>query len=214
MSSHDGVERETARQKVRFGLPGEPAVRVILLGALLTAPLMVLAVSNVGGEKVLWTNLQWSLASIVAFAATIVGARSSSGRAGTIRRAGAVAFGLWMLANLTWGLLALVGSTSIPSIATVFAAAMFVPAGFILVKAVHGRLTIAEEVAVYFDSALLVILIGTVLIVAHGAAALALPASPVSPPLSFRRRSSDSPPRGSWCSVRSASRRCRGADLP
>jgi signal transduction histidine kinase len=175
MSSHDGVERETARQKIPFGLPAEPAVRVILLGVVLTAPLMVLAAASADGERALWTNLQWSVASIFAFAATIVGARSASGRAGTIRRAGVVAFGLWMLSNLTWGLLALVGSTSIPSVATVFAAAMFVPAVFIIGKAVHGRLTTAEEVAVYFDSALLVILIGTVLLVAHGAAALALP---------------------------------------
>jgi signal transduction histidine kinase len=175
MSSPDGVERETARQKVPFGLPAEPAVRVILLGVVLTAPLMVLAAASADGERALWTNLQWSVASIFAFAATIVGARSASGRAGTIRRAGVVAFGLWMLSNLTWGLLALVGSTSIPSVATVFAAAMFVPAVFIIGKAVHGRLTTAEEVAVYFDSALLVILIGTVLLVAHGAAALALP---------------------------------------
>jgi signal transduction histidine kinase len=175
MPSHDGVDPETARLKVPFGLPSEPAGRVILLGALLTAPLVVLAVSNAGGDRALWSNLQWSVASIFAFAATVVGARTASGRAGTIRRAGAVAFGLWMLATLTWGALALVGSTSIPSAATVFAAAMFVPAAFILVKAVHGRLTIAEEVAVYFDSALLAILIGTVLILAHGVAAPALP---------------------------------------
>ena len=175
MSSLAGVEREAARQKVPFGLPAEPAVRVILLGVLLTAPLMVLAAANADGERALWTNLQWSVASTFAFAATVVGARSAAGRAGTIRRAGVVAFGLWMLSNLTWGLLALVGSTSIPSIASVFAAAMFVPAVFILVKAVHGRLTTAEEVAVYFDSALLLILIGTVLLVIHGAAAFALP---------------------------------------
>jgi signal transduction histidine kinase len=175
MASYDGVERETARRRARIGLPAEPAARVILLGALLTAPVMVLAAANIGGEKVFWSNLQWSLASIFAFGATIVGARSASGRAGTIRRAGVAFFGLWMLSNLTWGLLALVGSSSIPSIATVFGTAMFVPAVFILVKAVHGRLTTAEEVAVYFDSALLVILIGTVLIVVHGAAALALP---------------------------------------
>ena len=174
MASYDGVERETARRTAPIGLPAEPAVRVILLGALLTAPLMVLAAANICGEKVLWSNLQWSLASIFAFAATIVGARAASGRAGTIRRAGVAFFGLWMLSNLTWGLLALVGSSSIPSIATVFGTAMFVPAVFILVKAVHGRLTTAEEVAV-FDSALLFILIGTVLIVVHGAAALALP---------------------------------------
>ena len=127
MSSAVGAERETAREKAPFALHAEPAVRVILLGALLTAPLMVLAAANAGGERALWSNFQWSLASIVAFAATIIGARSASGGAGTIRRAGVVAFGLWMLSTITWGMLALFGSTSIPSVATVFAGAMFVP---------------------------------------------------------------------------------------
>ena len=153
----------------------EPAVRVIVAGALVSAPLMVLALANVGGLSVLWHNLHWSFASIAAFAAVLVGARSATGRARTIRRAGAATFGLWMLSCVSWGLLELMGSTSIPSIASIFAAAMFVPAAFILVKVVQGRLTVAEEIAVYFDSALLVILIGTVLLLAHGADALALP---------------------------------------
>lgn len=163
------------RAGLGFAIPAQPAVRLILIGALVSAPLMALALANVGGLSVLWHNLHWSLASVAGFAAVLVAARSAAGREGAIRRAAAVAFGLWMLSSVTWGVLALFGSTSIPSIATVFAAAMFVPAAFVLVKAVHGRLTIAEEVAVYFDSALLVILIGTVLVLVHGSAALALP---------------------------------------
>ena len=64
---------------------------------------------------------------------------------------------------------------SIPSVADFLVVAVFVPAVFVLAKAVHGRLSDAEEVAVYFDSALLVILIGIILILIHGAAALAVP---------------------------------------
>jgi signal transduction histidine kinase len=176
MRRQESAERDNARDGVSLVLPPEPAVRVILLGVLVSTPLMILALGNVGGLTVLWDNLHWSLASCAAFAATLVGARGRTSRlARTIRRAAAVAFGLWMLANLTWGLLALVHVNSIPSIADVFVVALFLPAVFVLAKAVHGRLTAAEEVAVYFDCALLVILIGTILILAHGEAALALP---------------------------------------
>ena len=175
MSRHDSAERDNALHRGSFVLPAEPAVRVILLGVLVSTPLMILALGDVGGLATLWRNLHWSLASIAAFAATLLGARSATGRVGTIRRAAAAAFGLWMLSTVTYGVLALIGASSIPSIATGFAAAMFVPAAFVLIKAVQGRLTLAEEVAVYFDSALMVMLIGTVLILVHGQAALALP---------------------------------------
>lgn len=163
------------RPRLGFAVPAEPAVRLILLGVLVSVPLIVLGIANAGGLRTFWDNLQWILSSAAAFAAAVVGARSASGRAGTIRRACAVAFGLWMLANIAWALLALYGLESIPSIADVFTVSLFIPSVFVLVKAVEGRLSVAEEVAVYFDSALVVILVGTVLILVHGPTALALP---------------------------------------
>lgn len=165
----------TTRTGLRLAIPADPAVRLILIGALLSAPLIVLAFGNAAGLGALWDNLHWGIASIAAFTATIAGARSASGRARTIRRASVVAFGLWVVANVTWSVLALLGSTSIPSVADLAVLAFFVPSVFMLVKAVHGRLTVAEEVAVYFDSALVIVLIGTILMIAHGANALALP---------------------------------------
>jgi signal transduction histidine kinase len=179
MSRHERAEHDNARVGPSLAMLPEPAVRVILLGVLIATPFMILAVANVGGLGVLWDNLHWSLASMVAFVATIVGARGQglSPRARTIRRLAVVAFGLWMLANVTWGLLAVLHVNSIPSIADIFVVAVFVPAVLALGTAVHGRLTAAEEVAVYFDSALLLILIGTILILVHGEAALALPSA-------------------------------------
>jgi signal transduction histidine kinase len=152
-----------------------PELRLIVLGALLSMALIVLSLGNVGALGVLLDNLYLSVASVAAFAATIVGARSASGRASLIRRAAAVAFCLWLLANVIRGVLAMSGSVAIPSVADAFVLAMFVPGIFILVSAVRRRLTVAEEVAVYFDSALVVVLIGTVLLLMHGAASLALP---------------------------------------
>jgi signal transduction histidine kinase len=159
----------------RFALPADPAVRLILLSAVVCGPLVVFALGNVGGLSELWDNLHRILSSGVAFGATLVGARSASGRVRAIRRALAAAFGLWLTANIIWGILALTGLQSIPSVADFLVVAVFVPAVFVLAKAVHGRLSDAEEVAVYFDSALLVILIGIILILIHGAAALAVP---------------------------------------
>jgi signal transduction histidine kinase len=179
MSRHESAEHDNARHRPSLEMLSEPAVRAILIGLLISAPFMILTLANVGGLTVLWDNLHWSLASIAAFVATILGARApgTSPRARTIRRLAVAAFGLWMLANVTWGLLAALDVISIPSIADAFVVALFVPAVLILGTAVHGRLTAAEEVAVYFDSALLVILIGTILILAHGEAALALPSA-------------------------------------
>ena len=175
MSRNDSAERNHAGHQGSFVLPAEPAIRVLILGALVSTPLMILGLGDVGGLSVLWHNLHWNVSSTAAFAATLLSARSASGRVGAIRRAAAAAFGLWMLATLTYGVLAVTGASAIPSVATGFAAAMFVPAAFVLIKTVQGRLTLAEEVAVYFDSALLVMLIGTALILAHGRAALAMP---------------------------------------
>ncbi len=125
MSRHESAEHDDARIGPPFVMLAQPAVRVILLGVLISAPFMILALANVGGLSVLWDNLHWSLASIVAFAATIVGARApgTSPRARTIRRLAVVAFGLWMLANVTWGLLAALDVISIPSIADSFVVA-------------------------------------------------------------------------------------------
>jgi signal transduction histidine kinase len=187
MSRHERAEHDNARDRLSSVMPSDPAVRVILLGVLIAAPFMILAVANGAGLSVLWDNLHWSLASVAAFAATIVGARGQglTPRARTIRRLAVVAFGLWMVANVTWGLLAVLHVNSIPSIADAFVVAVFVPAVLMLGTAVHGRLTAAEEVAVYFDSALLVILIGTILILVHGDAALALPTASGAIALAF-----------------------------
>lgn len=170
LDPHGGI-----RPRVSFAVSIEPAIRVILLGAALSAPLIVLGIANTGGFRTLWNNLHWILSSAAAFGATLIGARTATGRAGTIRRASAVTFGLWMLANIAWALLALFEIASIPSIADIFTVSLFIPSIFVLVKAVEGRLSIAEEVAVYFDSALVVILVGTILILVHGPTALALP---------------------------------------
>ena len=179
MSRHESAEHDDAHIGLPFVMLAQPAVRVILLGLLVTTPFMILSVANVGGLSVLWDNLHWTIASVAAFVATIFGARApgTSPRARAIRRLAVVTFGLWMLANVTRGLLAILDVNSIPSVADIFVVALFVPAVLMRGKAVHGRLTAAEEVAVYFDSALLVILIGTILILVHGEVALASPSA-------------------------------------
>jgi signal transduction histidine kinase len=167
--------RGGTRTGLVFAVPADPAVRLTVLGGLLVAPFILLAIGNVGGLAVAWDNAHWILSSVVAFVAVVVGSRFASGRALLIRRAAAVAFGLWMLANVTWGTLAFLGLQSIPSVADIIVAAVGVPTIYLLVAAVRRRLTLAEEVAVYLDGALVVLLVGAILIVAHGTTALALP---------------------------------------
>lgn len=146
-----------------------------MISALIAAPLVVLSILDVAGLRPLWNNLQWIDAAIGGAVATAVAVRGSAGRARTIRAAAAIAFGLGLVANLSFAYLNLVGLATEPSVAEILILATLVPWLFTIPASVRGRLPWAEAAAVYLDSALIVCLIGTVLFMVHGAVALTLP---------------------------------------
>jgi signal transduction histidine kinase len=152
-----------------------PAVVIVAIAAVMTAPLIVFSILDVASQRTLWDNLQWTVAAIGGAVATAVAVRGSIGRARTIRTAAAIAFGLGLVANLSFGYLHLVGLATVPSVAEVLIFAALVPWLFTIPASVRGRLPWAEAAAVYLDSALIVCLIGTVLFMIHGSVALALP---------------------------------------
>jgi signal transduction histidine kinase len=152
-----------------------PAVAILAVATVIAIPLIALSILDVASLRPLWDNLQWTAAAIGAAFATAVGLRGSVGRARTIRIATAIAFGLGLVANLSFAYLNLVGRATIPSVAELFIVATLVPWLFTIPASIRGRLPWAEAAAVYLDSALIICLVGTFLFVVHGSVALALP---------------------------------------
>ena len=157
--------------------PGSAAgpVRLLLISTVIAMPIIVLSIVNAGGLRPVWDNLHWSLMAIAASVATAWSVRGTTGRVRTVRQAGAVAFALWLGANLTWAWLNAVGQATVPSVADLFIFAIPVPALLGLAATVRGRMTIYEQAAVFLDSALGFVLIATVLILMNGEVALGLP---------------------------------------
>jgi signal transduction histidine kinase len=161
----------------RSALLRSPAVAILLVSTLLAIPLIVLSILNTAGLRPLWDNLHWSETAIAAAIAAAVSIRGTVGRVRAVRIAGAVALLLWMIVNLLWAYLNLVGQATVPSIADVFIFAILVPSLFVIRGSIRGRLSGAEEAAVFLDSALIVCLLTTILILLHGSVALALPSA-------------------------------------
>src|SRR5262245_54838888 len=106
------------RPGVVMRAPGmSPAVRLLLIGTLLSLPFIACSIADVGGLRDLWDNIHWSLTALAASVATIVSVRGTSGRARAVRTRAAAAFALWLGANLTWAWLNAIHAATIPSVA-------------------------------------------------------------------------------------------------
>jgi signal transduction histidine kinase len=154
-----------------------PAIAILLVSTLIAIPLILLATLDTAGLRVLWDNLHWSETAVAAAIAAIVSIRGSVGRVRAIRTAGSIALTFWMIVNLLWAYLNLVGRATVPSIADVFIFAILVPSLVVIRWSIRGRLSWAEQVAVFLDSALIVCLLATILIIGHGSTAMALPSA-------------------------------------
>lgn len=151
------------------------AVRMLAIATILAIPVIALSLANAGGLRIAWGNLHLSGTALVAAIATAWSVRGTEGRVRTVRFAGAIAFALWLAGTLVWTGLYAIGRATIPSVADIFIFAILVPGTILLAATIRGRVTIAEEAAVYLDSALGFLLIATILIVLDGAVVFALP---------------------------------------
>jgi signal transduction histidine kinase len=150
-------------------------VRFLSLVGVASIPFVLASVLDAGGLRTQFDNVHWNLSAIGGTAAVIWAIRGTTGRIRTVRTAAAAALALWAVSTLLWSILALADRASIPSIADLFVFAIVAPGVAIMVAAIRGRMTRAEETAVYLDAALVVILILSVLLHVHGPAAAALP---------------------------------------
>ncbi|HYX11457.1 MAG TPA: ATP-binding protein, partial [Candidatus Acidoferrum sp.] len=148
------------------------AVLILVLATIGSIPFMVLSVANAGGLRPLWDGLHWSISAVGAALAAAWSIRAVSGRIRRVRGLASVVLILWAVATVAWAVMTLVGTPSVPSIADLCIVALFVPAAGLLVAAVRGRLTAAEEAAVYLDAALAFLLILALIVYVFGETAL------------------------------------------
>ena len=153
---------------VRVGVPRTPEGRVLAAGAAATLLLIVLSKADTAGLGRTWQSLHWDLSAIVAFVAVLLAATRASGRERKVRGWVAAALGLWMTYNLVYSAISWSGSAAFPSIADVFGLLVFVPAIGVLIVSVHGRLTKAEETAVFLDAAIMATAAFAILLVIFG----------------------------------------------
>ena len=177
MPMRNGAAAVSAAPIQSLGHPALPRgpVGVLAIASLLCVPLVAASLGDVDGRRTLFDNLAWSGSALAAAVATAWAVPGTTGRTRRVRLAAAAAFALWLLANLAWSVQDLAKTGTIPSIADAFVFAILIPGVLVVVATVRGRMTVAEEIAVYLDSALVVILIATVLLHIHGPAVVALP---------------------------------------
>jgi signal transduction histidine kinase len=157
-------------------MPRSGPVRLLAAVVLLCLPFLALSIVDAGGLRVLWDNVHWSVSAL---GAALVGGwsiRSTVGRVRSIRLLGTAWLVIWLLATIAWAGVNLSGDVGVPSLADLFIVVMIVPGVGLLVASIRGRLSSAETTAVYLDSALCFVFVGSLLIFAVGPKAISLPA--------------------------------------
>ncbi|HET9520048.1 MAG TPA: ATP-binding protein [Candidatus Limnocylindrales bacterium] len=138
----------------RFHVPQTLEGRILALGTLVTVVLIALSQANAWGLHTVWEHAHWNIASVSATLAVVVATARAEGRDRLVRAGAAGALGLWSLYTATWSVEVFLGIATFPSFADVFGLLIVVPIGVFVVATVRGRLTRAEESAVYLDVAL------------------------------------------------------------
>lgn len=149
------------------------AVRLLILATLLSLPLMILAVLAQPAVRPIWDHLHWSVSAIGAAVAVAWSVRGTTGRVRIVRRWAAIALGLWMLAALLWAWTNL--TASVPSVVDLLVVGVAGPGAALIVATVRGRMSAAEEAAVYLDGALGLVLIGSLVVYVVGPTTVVLP---------------------------------------
>jgi signal transduction histidine kinase len=150
-------------------------IRVLVVSAALSLPFMILSIVDAGGMRLIWDNLHWSISAVGAAVAAAWSVRGTTARVRAVRIPAAAMLILWMLATLTWAWLGMTGTITVPTLADAFILAILAPGIAIVVATVRGRISAAEETAVFLDASLGFLLIGSLLVYVVGEAATSLP---------------------------------------
>jgi len=156
----------TARWLRRLDVVSPTAV--LIVGLPIVGLFMLMTALNVAGQIVLWENAHWTAAGVVA---TLVAASSIRRATGLERRlrlliAGSVAF--WMIGQFAWNLEVVTGTVTFPGPADIPWLMTAAPAILALVLVIRGRISHAEESAVYLDSAAIFLAITALILQVFG----------------------------------------------
>jgi signal transduction histidine kinase len=153
-------------------------MRILVVAAIASLPIMILSILDAGSLRLVWDNLHWSISATGAALAAAWSVRGASGRARAVRACATAALTLWAAGTVAWAWMNLTGTVTVPSVTDaciVAIVAIVVPGVGVLVASVRGRLSLAEEAAVYLDALLGFLLIGAILIYVFGPTAVNLP---------------------------------------
>lgn len=147
-------------------VPGPMAV--LGVGAALTGVLVVLQVLDVAGMEQAFEILHWNVAALAATVAAFLAARTATGMVRRVRLASALGLLSWLASNVMFAVLTAFDAVTIPSVADLLAAGFVLPGAWALVTSVRGRLSRADEAAIYLDDALLFSAIAAALVTVAG----------------------------------------------
>ena len=163
------MRRSRALVRLPATLPGA----ILAAGFAATVVLIALAHFDAFGNGAVWAHAHWNLSALSATLALAVASVRASGRDRIVRAGTLCALVLWSIYTALWTIQVAIGRATFPSPADVFALGIIVPVAVVVVATVHGRLSRAEEAAVYLDSALIAAAILAVLLL-FGPAAYAV----------------------------------------
>jgi signal transduction histidine kinase len=150
-------------------------MRILVVAAIVSLPIMILSILDAGSLRLVWDNLHWSISATGAALAAAWSVRGATGRARAVRACATAALTLWAVGTVAWAWMNLTDTVTVPSVTDACILAIVFPGVGVLVASVRGRLSLAEEAAVYLDALLGFLLIGAILIYVFGPTALNLP---------------------------------------
>ena len=141
---------------------------ILVITAIVTLLFIALAQVDAGGLSATWEVIHWNVSGIGATAATAAAIPGSSGRSRLARLGGLMSLALYATYTLIWSGLSANGPVALPSLADLFGFLVALPLAVVLVDAVRGRMSPAEEAAVYLDTMLVGTAIAAVLLALFG----------------------------------------------
>lgn len=130
----------------------DPRARVLGVTFAIVLVLIAMVMLNVARLAAVWENGHWTVASVGATAAAVIGARRATGLDRTLRSYAAVSLGMCAVGSFIWDLEVLVGSESLTSVADAFWLGSLVPLALGLRCAVRERFSLVDRRTTYLDS--------------------------------------------------------------
>ena len=157
------------RQRLRpWPAHAAPETIVLRVGLVILGTFMALAVLDVGGQVSLWENAHWTAAGGLAALFAALVARTATGTDRKIAVLVALGSLAWFIGQFAWLVQTALGFFQVPAPSDVGFLLLTPPIIVAFVVAVYGRLSKAEEVAVYFDAVAIFLALTAIILAIYG----------------------------------------------